>query len=173
MFLVGKIVGTFGIKGEIKITPLITPVDLILLVDSIFIEDQDSRMQEFKVLKRKKHKNICLFTLEGIDTIEVAENLCGLSVYIPNIELKELQKNEYYYHQLEGLTVYSDAGEIIGEVDHILHGANDILVIKNKNGKEVMVPFADELVPEVNLEEKTITVNVIEGLIEQNAKYKD
>ena len=46
-----------------------------------------------------------------------------------------------------------------------MQGGNDILVIKDENGKEIMIPFADELVPEVNLKEKTITVNAIEGLL--------
>lgn len=165
MFLVGTIVGTFGNKGDIKITPLINPPDYLLEADSIFIENEDNKKQKFKVLKAKKHKNVYLFTLEGIDDMNVAENLSGLQVYIPSLEFKELQKNEYYYHELEGLTVYSDSGDLIGKVDHIMKGGNDILVIKDDEGKEIMIPFVDKLVPEVNLKEKTITVNLIEGLI--------
>ena len=173
MFLVGTIVGTFGIKGELKVIPLISPPDYLLELKSVFIIDEDNRKQEFKVLKTKRHKNVYLFSFEGINDIDVAENLCGLSMYVPSIEFKELQKNEYYYHQLEGLTAYTESGEMIGKVDHILKGGNDILVIKNEQGKEIMIPFVDELIPEVNLNEKTITVNVIEGLIEHNAKRKD
>lgn len=165
MFLVGTIVGTFGNKGQLKVTPLISPADYLLLLNSMYIEDQDNRKQEFTVLSAKKHKNIYIFTLEGINTIEVAENLSGLSVYIPSLEFKELGEKEYYYHELQELTAYTLDGELIGKVDHIEKAGNDILVIKNEEGKEIMVPFVDELVPEVNLKEKTITVNVIEGLI--------
>lgn len=167
MFLVGTIVGTFGNKGDIKITPLIYPPDYLLEIKSIFIESLDNEKQEFKVLRSKKHKNIYLFSLEGISDMDVAENLRGLSIYIPSIEFKELQKNEYYYHELEGLVAYTDSGNIIGKVDHIMKGGNDILVIKNEEGKEIMIPFVDELVPEVNLKEKTITINVIEGLMDE------
>lgn len=167
MFLVGTIVGTFGNKGQLKVTPLISPGDYLLLLNSIYIEDQDNRKQEFTVLSAKKHKNIYIFTLGGINSIEVAENLSGLPIFIPSIEFKELSENEYYYHELQGLTAYTQRGELIGKVDHIEKGGNDILVIKNEEGKEIMVPFVDELVPEVNLKEKTITVNVIEGLIEK------
>jgi 16S rRNA processing protein RimM len=165
MFLVGKIVGTFGNKGEVKVTPLIEPSDYLLMADSIFIEDDDSRKQELRVLKSKKHKHIYIFSLEGIDNMDVAESLSGFSVYIPSIEFKELQKNEYYYHDLVGMQAYTESGNLIGKIDHIVKGGNDILVIKDESGKEIMVPFADELVPEVNLKEKTITVNAIEGLI--------
>lgn len=164
MFLVGTIVGTFGNKGEIKITPLIQPPDYLLELKSIHVEDSNCTKQEFKVVRSKKHKNIYTFSLEGIDNIPVAEDLCGLSVYVPSIEMKELKKNEYYYHDLEGLTAYSESGDLIGKVDHIIKGGNDILVIKDDDGKETMVPFVDELVPEVNLKEKTITINLIEGL---------
>lgn len=166
MFLVGTIVGTFGNKGDIKINPLINPPDYLLEFKSIFVENSDNIKQEFKVLKSKRHKNIYIFTLEGINDMNVAEDLSGLSVYVPNIEVKELKKNEYYYHDLEGLTAYTESGNLIGKIDHILKGGNDILVIKNEDGKEFMVPFAEEIVPEVNLKEGTITVNAIEGLLE-------
>ena len=165
MFLVGTIVGTFGNKGEVKVLPLINPPDYLLEINSIFVESQDNKKQEFKVLRAKKHNNVYLFTLEGIDDMNVAEDLSGLQIYVSSIEFKELKKNEYYYHDLEGLTVYTESGELIGKVDHVMKGGNDILVIKNEDGKEIMVPFVDEIVPEVNLAERTITVNAIEGLI--------
>ena len=165
MFLVGTIVGTFGNKGNVKVIPLIIPADYLLEVNSVFIEDGNCKKQEFKVLMSKKHKNVYLFSLEGIDDMDVAEGLSGLSIYIPSIEFKDLKENEYYYHDLEGSTVYTESGDEIGKVDHIIKGGNDILVIKSNNGEEIMVPFVDELVPEVNLKEKTITVNAIEGLI--------
>lgn len=166
MFLVGKIVGTFGNKGDLKIYPLIHPADYLLEMDSVFIEDDSLEKREFKVLGSKKHKNVYIFSFESINDMNVAEGLIDCPIYVPSIELKELQDNEYYYHQLEGLTVYSDAGELIGKVDHITKGGQDILVVKDENsGKEIMIPFVDELVPEVNLEQKTITVNLIDGLV--------
>ena len=165
MFLVGTIVGTFGNKGDIKINPLINPPDYLLEFNSIFIENTDSNKQEFRVTKSKKHKNIFIFSLEGISDMDVAESLSGLSVYVPTIELKELKKNEYYYHDLIGLTAYTESGTLIGKVDHVTKGGNDILVIKDEEGKEIMVPFADELVPEVNLKDKTITINAVPGLL--------
>ena len=165
MFLVGTIVGTFGNKGDIKINPLISPDGYLAMVKSIVVEDSDCRKQEFKVLRARKHKNVYLFALEGIDDMNVAENLSGLSVYLPTLDFIELQENEYFYHQLEGLNVYTADGSLIGIVDHIMKGGNDILVIKDENGKEIMIPFVDEIVPEVNLKEKTITVNPIEGLL--------
>lgn len=165
MFLIGKIVGTFGNKGGLKVAPLIEPPDYLVEFKSIYIEDLNGSRQSFKVLMAKKHKNNYILSLEGIDNMDIAEGLCDLFVYVSNIEVKELQKNEYYYHQLEGLTVYSESGDLIGQIDHILKGGNDILVIKDESGKEIMVPFVDKLVPEINLNEKTITINTIEGLV--------
>lgn len=165
MFLVGTIVGTFGNKGDIKINPSMSPDDYLIDVKSIFIENESGTKQEFNVLRAKKHKNIFVFTIEGIDDMDVAESLSGLSVYLPNFDFIELQENEYLYHDLEGLTAYTNNGDLVGKVDHVIRGGNDILVIKDENGKEIMVPFADELVPEVNLQEKTITINAIDGLI--------
>ena len=168
MFLVGTIVGTFGNKGDVKINPLISPSDYLLELSSIFVEGENTEKQEFQVLKSKQHKNIYIFTLEGIDDMDVAEGLSGLSVFVPSIDFKELQENEFYYHELTGLTVCTERGEEIGKVDHVLQAGNDILVVKDNNGKEIMIPFVDELVPEVNLKEKTISVNAIDGLLGTN-----
>jgi len=165
IFLVGTIASTFGNRGDLKIYPFITPPEILLELRSIFIEDSSGNKQEFTVLRSKKHKNIFIFTLEGVDTMNVAEDLRGLSIYVPGLDFKELKKNEYFYHDLEGLDAYSESGDLIGKVDHIIKSGNDILVIKDENGKETMVPFVDELVPEVNLKEKTITVNAIDGLV--------
>lgn len=165
MFLIGTITGTFGNKGDVKVIPLIDPPDDLLEISSVFVEDLSTRKQEFKILRAKKHKNFFIFTLEGINNMDVAENLAGLSLYIPNFEYRELKKNEYFYHDLEGLTAYTERGDTIGKVDHIFKGGNYILVIKNDEGKETMIPFVDELVTEVNLKEKTITINEIDGLI--------
>lgn len=165
MFLVGNIIGTFGNKGEIKVTPSICPPDCLLELLSVLIEDSNNSRQEFKVLRVKKHKSNYIFTLEGVDSMDVASDLIGLSIYITSLKFKELQKNEYYYHELEGLSAYTESGYLIGKVDHIIRGGNDILVIKDEEGKEIMVPFVDKLVPEVNLKEKTIIVNPIEGLL--------
>ena len=165
MFLVGTIVGTFGNKGELKINPLIHPDNYLLLAKSIFVEDENGTKQEFNIIRVRKHKNVFLFTLQGIDDMNVAEDLSGLSVYLSTLDFIKLQKNEYFYHELEGLSAYSTDGDLIGKVDHIMQGGNTILVIKDENGKEIMVPFVDKLVPEVNLKEKTITINAIEGLI--------
>lgn len=166
MFLVGTITSTFGNKGDLKVMPLITPSHYLMEFKSVYIEDLDCNKQAFRVLMVKKHKNFYIVTLEGIDNMDVASSLAGLSLYVPSIEVKELQKNEFYYHQLEGLTAYSELGNLIGKVDHIQKGGNDILVIKDENGKEIMVPFVDKLVPEVNLNERTITINTIEGLVQ-------
>ena len=165
MFLVGKIVGTFGNKGDVKILSLIEPSDYIPLFKFVYIEDDSGQKQKLNVLTCKKHKNVFVTSLEGIDNMNVAESLKDFSVYVPSLELKELQENEFYYHQLEGLKVFSQDGDEIGVVDHITKGAGDILVIKDKNDKEIMIPFIEKIVPEVNLEEKTITVNLIDGLI--------
>lgn len=164
MFLIGDIVGTFGNKGSVKIKPSFEPDTVFLGLDFIFVESQSGEKQKFKVENSRKHKNVFVFDLGGVDNMDVAEDLAGCKVYIPSMDFIDLQDDEFFYHDLIGSTVYSDTGETLGTVDHIIKGGQFVLVIKGENNKEIMVPFVDELVPEVNIEEKTITVNLIEGL---------
>lgn len=165
MFLVGKIVTTFGNKGDLKVMPLIDPSDYLLEMKEVFVEGESGEKQKFKVLNSKKHKNAIIFSLEGIEDMNVAEAFADFSMFVPSIEIKELENNEFYIHQLEGMKVLTEDGKEIGVVDHLIKGGNDILVIKDAADKEVMVPFVDELVPEVNMEERTIIINPIEGLV--------
>lgn len=107
-----------------------------------------------------------LLKFKGIDTPEDANLLRGSFLIIKREELKPLKKNQYYIVDLLGLDVYKDDDTLLGKVDDIYNtGSNDIYVVKDELGKQILLPGIPDVIKKVDLEEKRITVHLIKGLI--------
>lgn len=86
---------------------------------------------------------------------------------VPESQLGELNEGEYYFHEIIGCTVVTEEGETVGTVSEILTpGANDVWVVKRNNGKEVLIPYIEDVVKNVDVEAKIITIRPMEGLLE-------
>ncbi len=86
-------------------------------------------------------------------------------MWVKRSDLGDLPEGVYYIADLIGLEVYTDKGELLGIVDDIYStGANDIYVVKNEMGKQKLLPGTHEVLKEINLEAKRITVHLLEGL---------
>jgi 16S rRNA processing protein RimM len=105
--------------------------------------------------------------LEGVTKIEQAELLRGYNVSVPVGEVVELPDDEYYVFQIIGLEVYSLADEYVGRVINVLnYPANDVYVVRGPLSKnDVLIPAVKDIVKKIELEEKRITVDLLEGLI--------
>lgn len=162
MVYVGEIVNTHGIKGELRI------VSDFKYKDSVFVPGKKiylgKRKQEEVIKTYRKHKNFDMITLEGINDINDAIIFKTDDVFVKR---EDLVIDGYVDEDIIGLEVYtSDTDDYIGKVHTILKNKQEILVIKNKR-KTYMVPFVDEFVS-VDLENKRINLNVIEGLLDEN-----
>ena len=159
MVYIGEIVNTHGIKGELRI------LSDFKYKESVFFSGMKiylgKRKQEETIKTYRKHKNFDMITLEGIDNINDAIIFKGDDVFVKRVSL---DINGYVDEDIIGLEVYSD--KYIGKVDTILKNKQEVLVIKKKN-KTHMVPFVDEFV-NIDLDNKRINLNVIEGLIDEN-----
>ncbi len=78
----------------------------------------------------------------------------------------ELAEGEYYYHEVIGCKVVTENGEELGTITEILSpGANDVWVIKRPKGQDLLIPYIDDIVLQVNVEQKQVTIHVMEGLL--------
>ncbi|MGX1900320.1 ribosome maturation factor RimM [Thermolongibacillus altinsuensis] len=168
-FNVGKIVNTHGIRGEVRVISRTDFANERYKVGNtlyIFMENADAPI-EVKVSRHRVHKSFDLLTFEGYDNINLVEKFKGAMIKIPETQLQPLNEGEYYFHEIIGCTVITEEGEIIGQVKEILTpGANDVWVVKRKNGKDVLIPYIDDIVKAVDVAEKKITIHPMEGLLE-------
>ncbi|MBA2870782.1 16S rRNA processing protein RimM [Anoxybacillus calidus] len=168
-FNVGKIVNTHGIRGEVRV---ISKTDFAeeryKLGNTLYIfMDHASEPVEVKVKSHRVHKSFDLLSFEGYDNINLVEKFKGAMIKIPESQLGELEEGEYYFHEIIGCTVVTEQGETVGTVKEILTpGANDVWVVKGKGGKEILIPYIADVVKNVDVKEKLITIHPMEGLLE-------
>ncbi|MGD7008435.1 ribosome maturation factor RimM [Metabacillus sp. 84] len=168
-FNVGKIVNTHGIRGEVRVVSVTDFADERYKPGKkIFIfGEKNPKPLEVEIESHRKHKSFDLLTFKGYPNINDVEPLKGMAIRIPESELSELDENEFYFHEIIGCTVYTDEGKEIGTVREILTpGANDVWVIKRPRRKDVLIPYIQEIVKEINPSEKRIIITPMEGLIE-------
>lgn len=164
---VGKIVNTHGIKGEVRIISRTDfPEERYKVGNTLHIFIADKEPIEVTVQSHRTHKNFDLVTFEGYDNVNDVERFKDSLVKVHESQLGELEEGEYYFHEIIGCTVVTEEGEELGAIKEILTpGANDVWVVKGAKGKEILIPFIDDIVKEIDIEEKRITIHLMEGLI--------
>lgn len=162
---IGQIVNTHGIKGEIKVTPFTNDITRFDDLKEVYVKSKkESKL--YKVEGVRYHKNMVLIKLEGINTPEQADLLRNAYLEVDREHAVPLEEGAYYIVDLIGLEVYTEEGKPLGKVDDIYNtGANDIYVIKDELGKQVLLPGIKDVIKNVDLEGGKITVHLIPGLI--------
>lgn len=167
-FNVGKIVNTHGLKGEVRVISQTDFADERYKVGNSLFLFQDSKLKplELKITSHRKHKNFDLLTFEGYYNKDHVEQFKDNVLKVPESFLMELDQNEYYFHEIIGCEVSTLSGDVLGTIREILTpGANDVWVIQAKQGKDILLPYIDEVVKEVNIPDKKILIDPMEGLI--------
>ncbi|WP_313990161.1 ribosome maturation factor RimM [Gemella morbillorum] len=165
---VGKIVNTHSLKGEVKV---ISSTDFeeerFKKGSKLLITRGNQLIREVVVQSYRNHKNFLLVKFEGIDSVEEAEKLKNLQIKINSDEVGELEENEFYFHQIIGCEVFDENDKNLGEIIDILTpGANDVWVIKGENGKEILIPYIEDVVKKIDITSKKVNIEVMEGLID-------
>ena len=162
---VGQIVNTFGIKGEVKVMPFTDDINRFDYLEKVYVKTRrDEKL--YKVENARYHKNMVLLKLEGIENPEQAEMLKNAFLEIDREDAIPLEEGTYFIADLIGLEVYTDEGKLLGKVADIYNaGANDIYVVKDELGKQILLPGIDEVIKEVDLDKSKILVHLIPGLI--------
>lgn len=162
---IGQIVNTYGIKGLIKVIPLVDHKEQFKDFHKIYIDFRKEN-EEFQIKEVKFSKDLVLLKLEGIDTIEQAENFRNKYIKIKREDIK-LESGAHFIVDLLGLEVYTDEGILLGKIDEVLQpGCNDVYIIKNNKNKEILIPVIPDVVKKIDIENHKVIVHLIDGLID-------
>ena len=164
-FEIGQIVNTSGLKGEIKVKPFTDDITKFNNFKTIYVSIK-KELKEFEIEKVRFSKNMVFLKLKGIDTIEEAENYRNLYLKRKRDKNEKLEKDTYYIVDLIGCRVYTDEQKDLGEVVDIFStGSNDVYVVKDELGKQVLLPAIKDVIKNVDIENKKIVAHLLEGLI--------
>lgn len=167
MLKIGKIVNTHGIKGEVKVKRITDFEERFAVGNTIYVEKGQDEYDALIISHHRLHKNMDLLQFESYDNINDIEHMKGSVLYIKKEQLTELNEGEYYYYEIIGCMVETLDGELIGEIDHILApGANDVWVVKTAQGKEILIPYIDHVVKNVDISAKKVIIDPMEGLLD-------
>ncbi|MGM0982813.1 MAG: ribosome maturation factor RimM [Pseudomonadota bacterium] len=163
--VLGKLTSPHGVKGWLKVYSYTSPMDGILDYASWMLR-QGATMTRASLVQGRRHGKGLVVQLDGVNSREVAEALAGADILLPKDELPELDADEYYWHQLEGLRVVTREGLALGVIGFLFEtGANDVLVVKGEvdegiEARERLLPYLPgEVVLDVDLEGGVMTVD--------------
>lgn len=164
-FEIGQIVNTSGLKGVVKVKPFTDDITKFNSLKTIYISIK-KELKEFKIEQVRFSKNMVFLKLEGIDTIEDAENYRNLYLKIKRDKEEKLEENTYYVVDILGCKVYTEEQKELGEIiDVFPTGSNDVYVVKDEIGKQILLPAIKDVIKSIDIQNKTIIVNLLEGLL--------
>jgi 16S rRNA processing protein RimM len=155
--VVGKIGAPFGIKGWLKITSFTEAVSDILNYDPWYLGDNNT-WERIEVDNGKPHGKGVVVKISGFETPEQARLLNGKLIAIERAQLPALKEQEYYWSDLEGLTVIDQNDVVLGKVSYLMEtGSNDVIVVKGD--RNFAIPYLRDVVTSIDLVTKVMRVN--------------
>ena len=162
---VGQIVNTYGIKGFVKVKPLVDAKEQFQNFKVLYIQ-QKKIMQELIIEEVKFSKDCVLLKFKGIETIEQAEKLRNFYLQAKREDIS-LEEGACFIVDLIGLEVYTEEGKFLGILKEVLQpGANDVYIVENENKKEILLPAIPDVIQMIDIKENKMVVKLIEGLME-------
>ena len=159
--IIGKITSTQGNKGEVKVMSLTEEIGRFENLKKIYINKNI-----FEISKSRAVRNNVILKLVEINKIEEAKNIVGHFVEINKNEAIKLPMDSYFLHEIIGLDVYLENNEYLGMIKDIIKtGSNDVYIVKNKEGKEILIPAIKQVVKMIDMDKKKMVIHCIDGLL--------
>lgn len=163
MITIGKISRHHNREGELKVLILSDFPDRFLDLDRVFLEKGED-IKRVHVEEVWFQKDFAVIKFVEVKSLQDAERLKDYYIKVPASEAVELPEGHYFLHDIIGLDVFSEEGEMLGKVEDIITtGSHDIYVV-DQGKKEIMIPAVKEVVKEIDLLNKKMIVHLLEGL---------
>lgn len=160
---IGKIVGTHGIKGELRVQPWCDSPAFLCKFKTLYLKKGEERLE----VKSRPHKNIAIMYIKGVESVEQADLLRGKTLYI-NREDADLPKDSYFIQDIIGSKVVdSETGAEYGKITDVLKtGANDVYQVTDDNKKDYLIPVIDSVVLNIDIEAGVVTIKPMKGIFD-------
>ncbi|MBU4510411.1 ribosome maturation factor RimM, partial [bacterium] len=110
--------------------------------------------------------DMVILKLKDIENIEEAKTIVGSFLEVERKNAVKLPKDAYFIFEIIGLEVYTENNAFLGKVENVIStGSNDVYVVKRKDKEELFIPAIHDVVKNIDLERKRITINIVDGLI--------
>ncbi|HTK80658.1 MAG TPA: ribosome maturation factor RimM [Bacteroidota bacterium] len=166
LYAVGKIVGCFGIRGAVKVQPVTHSVERLTELKSVRVGARPEDAGKFTVSNVERRERIAVLTFAGIDTRTKAEEIVGHYVFVSGQQLKKPDEGSYFTDDIVGAEVYGTDGTLLGTIEDVEQmPAQDVWVMRSGE-KSIMIPAVKEFIKSVDVKQRRIVIEVIEGLLD-------
>ncbi len=162
---IGIIANTHGIKGEIKVIPLTDNLERYDFLEWVYVETNGT-YTKYNIEGVRYHKGIVIAKFKGVNDMDTALSLKNHFILVDRKNAIPLEQNTYFICDLVGCNVFEKSKNRLGILtDVIKTGSNDVYVVKNDSGREILIPALKSIVTEISLSDRSITVMLPEGIL--------
>ncbi len=164
MLQVGVITQTHGIKGEVKVYPTTEDAGRFDELKKVYIDSKEGLIP-VKINSVRYFKNLVILKFKGINDINEVEKYKKCPLLIERKDAIPLEEGEFFITDIIGISVVTDEDEVLGTLADVLKtGANDVYVVKDEQGKEILIPAIRQCILSTDIDEKVMKVHLLEGL---------
>ncbi|MYL22217.1 ribosome maturation factor RimM [Vreelandella massiliensis] len=162
--VLGKLTSPYGVKGWLKVYAYTSPIDSIFDYPEWWVRNGET-LSRYSVTQGRRQGKGLVVQLEGVNDRDAAEALAHADILMPKEALPALSDDEYYWHELEGLDVFTQAGERLGRVNYLFEtGANDVMVVRGDGDaidkRERLLPFLPgDVIIDVDMDTQRMVVD--------------
>ena len=166
LFQVGIISSTHGVRGEVKVFPTTDDKNRFKKLKEVLLDTGKEKIT-LQIEGVKFFKQFVILKFKGYDNINDTMQYKGKSLLVTRENAVKLKKNEYFIADLIGLKVTNEDGSFQGVLKDVLEtGANDVYIVSNEAGKEVLIPAIKECILAVDIEQGEMQVHLLDGLLD-------
>lgn len=166
LYQVGAITQTHGIRGEVKVFPMTDDISRFKNMKDLIL-DAGKEQIKLEVTSARAQKNLVILKFKGYDDINQVEKYKGCGLYVTRENRVKCEKDEYFIADLMDVKVVDEADRILGTIADVLTtGANDVYVVKDETGKEILLPVIKECILNVDLKNNIMKVHIMDGLLD-------
>lgn len=158
--IIGKVVGTVGLKGDIRVHPTVFDFETAVQAGPVYVGPERDTARDVQVTAVSKKGNTVRYRVRGVTDRNASEAMVGQFIFAP------LKSGQYLPEEIIGFGVVSTDGENVGDVVDVLHlPAGDVYVI-DCAGREILIPAVTEIVKKVDRAKQEVTIYAMEGLLD-------
>ncbi len=167
LLAIAKLLKPHGLRGEIEAKLVADSAEEIKPGRRFFLSPPLEDRAEVRIESvRSKKGKLLLLKFAGIDGVDEVTRLTGSFLMLPTEELPELGPEEYYHFDLIGMDVETTGERRLGRIEEILEtGANDVYVVRDETGREVLIPAIRDVVKSVDVQRRLMIVELLPGLM--------
>ncbi len=163
---IGHVEKVHGVQGGLKVRPLTDYPPRFKELTSLQVERRTGQISEYQIEQVSLQGNSVYLKLQGLDSRDAAESLRGAYLNIPRAEILPLDEGEFYFFEVVGFEVVTNAGRSLGLIEEVLDmPANAVLRVTTQD-KEHLIPVIPDVIEQVNRESGRVVVNPIDGLLD-------